>query len=684
MDGDAWAVLRWPTLKPKRARRRPLFSVVATVSFVLLGFLFAGAEDPPAGSDLSPLTAMSLEQLGNLTVTSASKTPEQLWHTPAAIFVITRDDIRRSGATSVADVLRLAPGVEVAQIDSDKWAIGVRGFQGRLSRAVLVLIDGRSVYTPLFAGVYWEVQDTLLEDIDRIEVIRGPGGTVWGANAVDGVINIITRSSWESAGNMMAVGGGNVERGFLHVRSGADLGRFSYRVYGKAFGRSPQYHRDGRDFDAWQMGQGGFRVDWSTGLRDSVTIAGDTYGTVAGQMQGISTYVPAALTNVQGDGYFFGQNLLARWRRTFSSASDIQAQAYVDRTDRHELNFRERRTTLDLDFVHHLAVPRQQLVWGLGVRTSPSQYTQTVMTADFSPHHHTYNIFSGFAQNEVALVPGRLALTAGAKLEHNSFSGFELQPSGRLLWTPGAHQAVWGAVTRAVRTPSRVEDGFQFTSFALNSVLPVFTRLIGDGQFVSEKLYGYELGYRTLLGQAVYLDVAGYYNEHDDLLSVQAGSIFRENTPAPHFVLPLFFRNKVRAITKGVEVSPVWQLKTGVRLKGSYSFLRLDGGGVSVAPTVTQLEGGSPRHKLVVQGSFDMPKRFELDLAYRYVSALPDLRVAAYSTADVRFGWRPARHFELSIAGQNLLQPEHAEYGGDPGPLVGIKRSAYAKLTWTR
>jgi iron complex outermembrane recepter protein len=653
----------------------------------LLSIPESRAQEPQTPSSSESLKELTLEQLGNVQVTTVSKEPEEVWKTPAAIYVITQEDIRRSGARTLADALRLAPGVEVAQIDGDKWAVGIRGFQGRLSKSVLVLIDGRSVYTPLFAGVYWEMQDTLLADVDRIEVIRGPGGTIWGSNAVNGVISIITKSADLTHGTRVSVGGGNVAQGFANARYGAGSGTFDYRVYGKWFTDGPQFHTDGHNFDAWRSGQAGFRADWDVTPRDTLTIQGDAYGTIAGQRLNISYFNPPELVDTEGNGQFYGQNVVAHWRHSLRSGSDLQLQVYFDRTDRRDLNYREIRDTFDADFVHHLVLPRQNLIWGLGVRISPSHYFQTVPSVDFEPHHQTYNILSGFVQDEFALVPKRLFFTVGTKLQHDSFSGFEVQPSGRLLWTPSAHETFWAAATRAVRTSSRIEDNFTFSALA-NPNPPLFLRLIGDGNFSAEQLVGYEAGYRQFVKPNVYLDVAAYYNDYDDLLSVENRPPFVEDTPSPaHLVLPLYLRNGILAITRGIEISPVWQPAPWWQLKGSYSYMHLTARDKSTsddASTVRQLEGDSPQHEVAVGSFLNISKSVEFSFNFRYVSSLPDQHVAAYTTADTRLGWRVSKGIDLSLVGQNLFQPYHAEYGGDPGPLVGIRRGAYLQIIWTK
>src|SRR5258708_1405274 len=372
------------------------------------------------------LTQVSLEQLGQIEVTTASKRPVKVSRTPAAIYVVTQEDIRRSGATSIPEALRLVPGVEVARIDSNTWSLGVRGFGSALSRSVLVLIDGRSVYTPLFAGVYWQVQDTLLEDIERIEVIRGPGGTIWGANAVNAVINIITKNAKDTHGTLVSTGGGNLDQGFAHFRYGAGNDKnFNYRIYGKAFFRGPEFHQDGHSFDDWRMGQTGFRADWDLHQRDMLTLQGDLYNGDAGQRQGVSSYSPPSVTHVEQDVELGGGNMLCRCKRLLAAGSDIEVQTYYDRTNRKQANFAESRDTFDIDFIHHLVLPwRPDFLCGFGARLLPGNTTTVDPTVVFTPGHFTDKLYSGFLQDEIALVRDRLALTIGSKFLHNSYSGF--------------------------------------------------------------------------------------------------------------------------------------------------------------------------------------------------------------------------------------------------------------------
>jgi len=673
-----------------------LFGVVRSLKIVISLLLLAGVvkegwavalqEDQKTGGRL---THVSLEQLGNIEVTTASKEPVKATRTPAAIYVVTQEDMRRSGATSIPEVLRLVPGVEVARIDADTWSLGVRGFGSSLSRSVLVLIDGRTVYTPLFAGVFWQVQDTLLEDIERIEVVRGPGATIWGANAVNAVINIITKSAKDTHGTLVSAGGGNKDQGFGGFRYGAGAGKsFNYRVYGKAFTRGPEFHPDRKQFDDWRMGQTGFRADWDLHTRDKLTLQGDLYKGDAGQRVGIATNSPPFMTNVEQNAELAGGNLLGGWKRVLGAASDLQLQAYYDRTNRKQSNFAETRDTFDIDFIHHLTLPgRQDFLWGLGARLSSGNVTQVVPTVVFTPNHYTDKLYSAFVQDEFPIAGNQLWLTIGSKFLHNNYSGFDAQPSARLLWTPSPRQTLWAAVTRAVRTPSRLEEDFQLTGVLIPNPLTFF-RIVGDRKFFSEQLIGYETGYRSLVGPRFFLDIATFYNKYDHLLSLEPGAPFSENSPPPpHLVVPFFFRNGMLGTTTGVEIAPDWTPTRWWRLRGSYSYLHIDlkaRAGSLDRTTASSTEGSSPHHQVVIQSSLDLPKNLEFDQTYRYVSALPAQLVGGYGTADVRLGWHPTEHCELSFVGQNLFQPHHAEFGGDPGPLVGIKRSVYAKVTWRR
>ena len=661
----------------------------------------AQADAPQAGvpdqGGPAALKKLSLEELSQLEVTSPSKEPTPALRSPVAIAVITGEDIRRSGATTIADALRLAPGVEVAQIDASKWAIGIRGFGTRLSRSVLVLIDGRTVYTPLFAGTYWEVQDTLLEDIDRIEVIRGPGGTIWGPNAVDGVINIITKSSRDTQGAYASAGGGSQEQGFFNSRFGGDNQHgLTYRVYGKGFTRGPEFHPDGDSFDDWRGVQGGFRMDWTGGQRDQFTLQGDIYKQEDGEQVTVSTYTPPSNRNVDGYEDLSGGNVLFKWKRTFGSGNDLQVQAYYDRTDRREPNLGDDRDTADFDVLERTRLgSRQELLYGLGARVSAGRFDEVASGLVFAPFHRTDYLLSAFFEDDIDLAPGKLMLTLGSKLLRTNYTGVNGEPSVRLIWTPSGRQSLWASFTHALRTPSDAEDDFYLSSYLGSSNgLPLFARFNANPQFAPEQLNAWETGYRRLIGKNLYFDLAAFYNHYHDLFSEDVtGGLSLQTTlpfPAPplpsaYILLPAQFQNDLYGDTYGGEIAPAWRPSKFWSLRGSYSFLRLS---LKQAPTrniglgAGSDQGSSPRHEVTIDSSFDLSKRLQLDLIYRYVSALPAQQVSAYSTGDFRIGYRLNHHLEISLAGANLMQPSHVEYVGDPGGPVAIRRSVYASLSW--
>jgi iron complex outermembrane recepter protein len=644
-------------------------------------------------AEVKPLKQLSLGQLGNVEVTTVSKEPEQVWNTPAAIYVLTSEDIRRSGATTIPDALRLVPGVEVARIDSNKWSIGIRGFGSRLSRDVLVMIDGRTVYSTLLAGTYWEVQNVLLQDVDRIEVIRGPGGTIWGPNAVNGVINIITKSSADTRGTLVEAGGGNADEGFVNARYGGGNGKtFNYRLYGMAFDRGPEYHIDGDNYDSWRNLQGGFRMDFAANQRDNFTVEGDMYDEGAGETVTATSYTPPYSQTLQGTERLSGGNILAHWHRVQGLGKDIQVTAFYDQTNRHEPNFADLRNTYDVDFMDRFRLPwRQQISWGLGARASTGTNPIIVSGLYFLPKTRTDELFSAFFQDEIDLLPSRLSLSLGTKLLKTNYTGVQLQPSVRLLWTPTARQSVWAAFTHALRTPSDAERAFYLSGFigVEPNGMPYFARFNPNPDFHSEELNGYELGYRRLLWQKLYLDVDAYFNHYSDLFSEDIiGAPYVETSPAPtHLLLPAEFGNGLLGTTRGVEIAPDWKPLPYLELRATYSFLQMElqksaySLDVGTGPII---EGSSPRHEATGQAYLNMTKAFRLDLTYRFVSGLAAQDIKSYSTADARFAWHARPYLSFSVVGQNLFQPYHFEYESSPGPNVGIKRAVYGEIAWQR
>jgi iron complex outermembrane recepter protein len=634
------------------------------------------------------LTALTLEQLGEIEVSSVSKQAEDLWRTPVAISVLTQDDIRRSGSTSLPEILRMAPGVEVARIDSDHWSIGIRGFGDQFSKSLLVLIDGRNIYTPLFAGTYWPAYDTLIPDIERIEVIRGPGGTIWGGNTVSGVINIITRHSSQTRGTLVAVGTGSLDRATAALRHGGGNGRgFDYRVYAKAFNRGPGFHADGARFDKWWMTQGGFRTDVALGGRGVLTLTGDVSDGRHGQRVAITTLAPPGRGPVDGNLEAVGGNLVVNWERPTSADGSIRVQAYYDGTDWRAPHFQERRDTVDIDYTQsRTAMTRHHLLWGGGVRWSPGRYTPTVATLDFVPRNFTDRLASVFIQDQVAIVPERLLLTVGSKFERNNYTGLELQPSARLLWNVGT-QTLWSAVSRAVRTPSRIERALTlFTPVVVPTVqIPVFIQLTGNGAVEAESVISYEAGFRRAAGARTSIDVTAFYTSHEDLVSFGRGPTVIETSPLRAVIVAPYL-NGLFGTSHGFEVTPQVQLTSSWRIWASYSYRHFD---LEATPlnaemnAVSRYEGSSPRHQVRAQAQLSRHP-LEVDLAYRAIGELPARTIGGYQTSDARIGWRLNEQFDLSLAAQNLLQRHHAEFAHDPGPPVEIPRSLFLGLTWTR
>jgi iron complex outermembrane receptor protein len=648
------------------------------------------AEIPLDGSQQNPLKTLSLEQLGNIEVTTVSREPEAVRKTPAAIYVITQDDIQRSGASNIPEALRLAPGVEVARITSGEYAIGIRGFNSRLSRSVLVLIDGRTVYSTFTAGTYWETQDTLIQDIDRIEIIRGPGGTIWGPNAVNGVINIITKNTKDTQGLLGMAGGGNVEQDFGDARFGSGNGKgFTYRVYAKGFGWAPQYHPDGDNYDDWHSGQGGFRLDWNARDGDTYRLQGDVYGQDLGERVTVTTYNPPANATIDGDASLYGGNVLWSWRRVQGEGRDIQLAAYYDHTTRNELNFGDIRNTVNVDYLERFLFRGQKLSWGATLRFSHGNEVELFSGLTFVPAQRTDQLYQGFVQDEIPLVRNRLSAVVGTKVLKTNYTGVLAEPSARLLYTPSATQTIWAAYTHALRTPADVERDFNLSSFLgdASNGLPIFARFSANPAFRSGQLNGYELGYRGLAGSRFSVDIDGFYNHYGDLFSEDliALDVIETNPPPTHLLISAQFGNGLVASTTGMELAPEWRPEPWWRLRGSYSFLDMhvekgtNSKDIGSAPTV---QGSSPEYQALIQNGFDLPKSVNVDMEVRYVSALPGIQVPSYWTGGATVQWAASRHIQLKAVGENLFQPHHVEFVYDPGPPTGIRRGFYGQITF--
>jgi iron complex outermembrane receptor protein len=678
-------------MDPERARRPLSFAHVCRtfiLGTVLVLVLAVRPHASWAGQPASDLADLTLEELMDveIEVTSVARKPQKLSEAAAAIYVLTGDDIRRSGVTSIPEAFRLVPGMHVARVDANKWAISSRGFDGRIANKLLVLVDGRSVYTPVFTGVLWETQDMVLDDIERIEVIRGPGGTLWGANAVNGVINIITKSAKETQGGLLSVGGGTEERAFGTVRYGGKLSADAYyRVYAKYFDRDGLVDAFGAEaYNDWDMRRTGFRIDWDVSDASALTFQGDCYDGDAHQTVLLPAAAPPFARAVNDDFDLSGGNLVVRWKRSLDQDSDLALQAYYSRRDRCEVLFDATIDIADVDFQHRFPLgTRHDLLWGIGLRLISDEVEGRSAMA-FDPASATDLLYSAFVQDEIALVPDRLALTIGSKFEHNEYTGFEVQPSVRLAWTPTARDTVWAAVSRAVRTPCRSERVIWYTQpGTADGLFPTF---IGNEDFDTEELLAWELGCRISATDRVSVDLATFYNVYDNLGGTQLGLPFLEQSPWPHMVLPLYTGNYGEGETYGfelatdIDVSHWWHLRTG------YSLLKMDiGPKPDAGPgAMVRGDGESPEQMAFVHSSMNIPGNVELDVIGRYVDAVPAIDIGSYFELDIRLGWKPTRNLELFVVGQNLLKDEHAEFR----PVIlfteatQVERGVYGGVTW--
>jgi iron complex outermembrane recepter protein len=643
------------------------------------------------------LKHLSLDDLMNVEVTSVARQPQNLLQAAAAIQVITAEDIRRSGATSLPEALRLADNLEVAQVNAHDWAISARGFNANLANKLLVLIDGRAVYTPLYGGVLWDVQDYLLEDIDRIEVISGPGGTLWGANAVNGVINIVTKSANDTQGLYADAAAGNQLREQEGVRYGTQFANgAALRVYGKYTDFGDELTASGTNAqDGWHMGRGGFRLDAPVSAHDQLTLQGDLYNGT--EQDGLN-----------GEAGRSGGNLLGRWTHAGSDGGSMTLQLYYDHTYLSQpfaaspaapfytgfpaASLTDNLDTYDADFQQRFSWgARQNVTWGLALRaTDEEDFDLSVVR--FTPPQLDQVLYSGFLQDEIQLA-SRVYLTVGSKLEHNDYTGFEVEPSARLQWNVDPTQLVWAAVSRAVRTPSRYDHDLQVPSGLVDAPPPYqfpANYLQGNSAFESEKLIAYEVGYRAVLGPRLTGSLSTFYNDYRDLRSTTS----TPTTATYVFPYPVFFQNNLEGDTYGLELSATYQLLEWWRLHLGYDFLDEN---ITVRPGATDATGAAnetadPRHQFGLRSSMDLPRGVTFDAALRWVDTLridngptggPVVgTVPSYFELDSRVAWRISSKLELAVTGQNLLHPQHPEYGFPSPTREEIVRSVYARLTW--
>jgi len=623
------------------------------------------------------LASQSLDDLMNIEVTSVSKKEQKLSQIASAVFVISSEDIRRSGATNIPDLLRMVPGVDVAQIDANTWAVTVRGLNGRFSNELLVLLDGRSVYTPTFGGVFWDVLDLPLEDIERIEVIRGPGASVWATNAVNGVINIITRKASETPGAMVVAAAGTVDQGFGTLQYGGKgkVGKdTSFRAFAKYLNQDHFPNSSGQDGgDGWGLSRIGFRSDTSLSPKDMLTFEGDLYRGREGNPGFAISSITSAPVAVDRETNLGGGFIQTVWNHTYSSGSGTNLQLAYDEYERNDV-LGETRGTLDVAFQHHFALSgRQNLIWGIEYRYSQSRTVGSIALSLSPPNLNTH-LFSAFVQDEIAIVPARLFVTVGTKLEHNHYTGFDTQPSVRVAWTPNAQRTLWGAVSEADRNPAATDDSIQanFGGFTGPNG-SVAIRLLGNPSLSNERTVSYEAGYRMSLANQ---------------LTTEPGTPFFESTPPPpHLVMPLTYENLMHGESHGLEVALNWKVASRWTLSPGYEFERIHmhlGPGSQDTTSVSEAEGSSPLHSAQVRSHLSLTHALSWDASAYFVDRLTDPVIPSYTRLDTGLTWQWNAKSSLSLVGQNLLKDRHEEFVDSTASAVTtlIKRSAYVEWTW--
>ncbi|HEY6530466.1 MAG TPA: TonB-dependent receptor [Cellvibrionaceae bacterium] len=620
------------------------------------------------------------EQLLGAQVLSVSKHLESVAEAPAAIYVVTDEDIQRSGVTTVPDALRMVPGVDVARNDSNTWAVSIRGFNSSLANKLLVMIDGRTIYNPVFGGAFWEAHDLFLADIERIEVIRGPGGALWGANAVNGVINIITKSADATQGNLISGLAGNEELGTVTARHGGKLADDAYyRVYSKAFKRDASQALDGREaYDGWNGLRSGFRIDWP----HAVTVQGDIYRNHTQQRRAnyalVEPYAPIDNQLIE----YSGANILGRWTQQYPDRAQLNVQAYIDWTQRDEpINFLDRRTTYDLEAQYDLApLGMQHWTLGAGLRYLTDEKISQSMNASFAPEARQDAIYQAFAQDKITLVEDTAYLTLGAKAEHTELSRLDIQPNARVQVHIDDNKSLWLAASRAVRTPTPFETDLTTT---LDSVQGARFALVPNENFAAEELTAYELGYRQQISATLFTDITTFYNDYKKLQSFRIGSgtVINNGVDPIHAFIPVRFTNEATGISKGFEAVLGWSPHADVKFTASFTHFELDLRTVDLLQE--SLEGANPVDQLAVRMFWNITSDWTFDTSAYYVDALPFGDIDSYVRVDVNFGGRINKDLRFNIIAQNLFDPAHQELKQSHDENSSeVQRSVLAKLTW--
>lgn len=641
----------------------------------------------PAYSETVDYLDLPPEVLLDAEVMSASKKVEKLFDSPSAIYVISGEDILKSGVTNIADALRMAPGVHVAQSDSNSWAISIRGFNNALANKLLVMIDGRTVYNPIFSGTFWEIQDLFFEDIERIEVIRGPGGTLWGANAVNGIINIITKEAKKSQGSAVTAIYGTNERE-LGGRHGGVLGDEGfYRVYAKYFDRESFDRPGGQEgIDDWDSYRSGFRADWD----ENFTLQGDIYKTTTHQTSVDKFLVPPFSALVENEIVYTGANILGKWRKNYSDDSIFTFQAYIDHTRRDEPSLiKDERVIVDMETQYNFARHgRHSVIIGGGYRfTSDDEHgTRNASFLSGSENDSIYNIF---IQDEMTLVPEKWFLTLGTKIEHNDFTGFEFQPSAKLQWIMDDRQTIWASVSRAVRMPGRLERDIDFT---VETSAGFRAATHGNDNFKSEELVAYEMGYRNQISPAFSVDVAAFYNEYDKLAGVEALPLVLVNNGIDpiHILAPFNYTNSYTGEVYGAEFSANWNVRNDWSLSFNYSFIDIFlHDKVNGALRLERVEDGTPHHQFNLRSHWDINENWSLNTTLHYVDEIDHRNVGDYVRLDANLGWKVNENLHFTLVGQNLLDDAHREFGptsevnvAEPENVTEPERAVFGRLTW--
>jgi len=617
-------------------------------------------------------------------VTSVARKAQAVGDTAAAVHVVTREDIRRAGLSSIPEALRLVPGLQVARFNAHQWAISARGFNARTANKLLVLIDGRSVYSPLFSGVFWDMHDLPIEDLDRIEVILGPGGTLWGANAVNGIINIVTRGAAETQGVAVELGAGSPETADATVRYGGRLGEAGhFRLYAR--------HREHDEFDltsgagaddAWRVARGGFRADLEPSHRDAFTLAGDLQSGRLDQTVKLASIAPPGQFPTADTLDTRGAHLLGRWLRDHQSGAQTTVQTYWDHVRREEAVAEQRVNVFDIDVQHRLApLGAHEITWGFGYRLSAIDLdgSFTISLSDTERHDQ---VLSAFVHDRIRLRDD-LALSLGSKLEHNDFTGFEAQPSARLAWNVTERHSVWAAATRAVRTPTPSETTLRFNQTALPGAPPRLISFFGEDELGSEKVAAFEIGFRGEVLPRVSLDVAAFYNRYEDLISTRAGTPRLE--PGPRVLVPFRFGNLIDGETFGLEAVANWRPVERWSLRAAYTWLEVDVHGKTASAGGVELaEGSDPEQQVQLHSRLDLRHDLAFDASLYWVDRLQAFDLPSYTRLDLRLAWRPTPGLEASVGALNVLDDRHAEFGDASDTVLAseVPRAFYGRLVW--